>query len=135
MAYSQSQPTVSLIAESTFSKSDLYKFVRVSTSVGKVTVTGTTNAAQVIGTLLSETYTTSTGANEAVTVGLLSGIGKVYLAGSTLQAGAAITASSLGAGIATSTDGVQIGIIITTSSGGSASTGRIASVLFNPVTV
>jgi len=132
MAYAQSQPTVSMIAESTFSKSDLYKFVRLSTSVGKVTVTGSTNAAGVIGTLLSQTYSTSTGANEAVTVGLLSGIGKVYLAGSTAQAGAPISASSLGAGVLASSDGTQIGIIVSVSSGGSASTGRIASVLFVP---
>ena len=132
MAYSESQPKVSLIAESTFAKTDLYKFVRLSSSVGKVTVTGSSNAAGVIGTLLSETYTTSTGANEAVTVGLLSGIGKVFLAGGTMQAGAAISASSLGYGVLATSDGTQIGIIVTMSSGGSSSTGRIASVLFNP---
>lgn len=130
MAYAQAQPTVSLIAETTFSKSDLYKFVRTTSSVGKVGVTGSSDATFVVGTLLSETYTTSTGANEVVTVGLLSGIGKVALAGSTLQAGAPISASSLGYGVAVTTGQDQIGIIIAASSGGSASTGRIASVLF-----
>ena len=133
MAYSESQPKVSLIAETTFAKTDLYKFVRMSSSAGKVTVTGTTNAAGVIGTLLSETYTTSTGANEVVTVGLLQGIGKVFMAGSTLSAGARISASSLGYGVEASSDGGQIGIIATMSSGGSSSTGRIASVIFAPL--
>ena len=135
MASAQSQPTVSLIAETTFSKSDLYKFVRISSSVGRVTVTGSSNAQDIVGTLLSETYSTSTGANETVTVGLLSVIGKVFLAGSTLMAGAPITASSLGYGVSPTTAGRQIGFIVATGSSGvaaSSSTGRIASVLFAP---
>ena len=141
MAFSQSQPTVSFIAETTLSSSDLYKFVRLTSSVGRVGVTGSSDATFVIGTLLSETYSTSTGANEAVTVGLLQGIGKVALAGSTLMVGAPISASSLGYGVAVSTGQDQIGIIIEAGTafgssgtagapGGSSSTGRIASVLF-----
>ena len=141
MAYAQTQPTVSMIAETTFSSGDLYKFVRTTSSVGKVGVTGSSDATFVVGTLLSDTYTTSTGANEAVTVGLLSGIGKVKLAGSTLMVGAPISASSLGFGVAISTGQDQIGIVIEAGTafgssgtagapGGSSSTGRIASVLF-----
>ena len=30
MAYSEAQPTISLIAETTFAKTDLYKFVELS---------------------------------------------------------------------------------------------------------
>jgi hypothetical protein len=141
VAFSQSQPTVSMIAETTFSSGDLYKFVRVTSSVGRVGVTGSSDATFVIGTLLSETYTTSTGANEAVTVGLLSGIGKVAIGGSTLMVGAPISASSLGYGVAVSTGQDQIGIVIEAGTafgssgtagapGGSSSTGRIGSVLF-----
>ena len=128
MAYAESQPTVSLIAETTFAKTDLYKFVELST-VGRVVIGASTAADAVVGTLLSETYSTSTGANETVTIGLLSGIGKVYMAGSTEHAGKAISASVNGFGITPTTDALQLGIIVDGSSG---STGRIASVLFNP---
>ena len=132
MAYSESQPTVSMIAETTFGSGDLYKFVRMSTVASHVTILGTSNVTGVIGTLLSVTYTTSTGANEAVTVGLLSGKGKVYMAASTAKAGAPITASSAGAGVLASTDGKELGRIVALTTAGSASAGRIATVLFNP---
>ena len=127
MAYAEAQPSVTLIAESTFASSDLYKFVEMSTATGRVSIVASTGIGNVVGTLLSQTYSTSTGANESVTVGLLQGIGKVYMAGSTLAAGAAIAASSLGFGAATSTNASQMGRIVEGSSG---STGRIASVLF-----
>lgn len=128
MAYSESQPKVTLIAETTFASSDLYKFVEISTANGRVSVIASTGIGNVVGTLLSQTYSTSTGANESVTVGLLAGIGKVYMAGSTLAAGAPISASSLGFGIAPTTNSQQLGHIVEGSSG---STGRINSVLFN----
>ena len=68
MAYSESQPTVSLTAETTFAGTDLHKFVELN-SAGRVVVGGTaTTSAIPIGTLLSATYSTSTGANETVTV-------------------------------------------------------------------
>jgi len=143
MAFAQSQPTVSMIAETTFSSGDIYKFVRVTSSVGRVGVTGSSDATFIVGTLLSETYSTSTGANEAVTVGLLSGIGKVLMAGSTLMVGAPISASSLGFGTICTTGQTQIGIVVEAGTefgssgtagapGGSSSTGRVASVLFVP---
>ena len=129
MAYSESQPTVTLIAETTFSASDLYKFVQVSTANGRVSIVESTAPNFVVGTLLSETYTTSTGANEAVTIGLLSGIGKVYMAAGTHSAGTPIGCSTNGFGVlySVTTDTMQVGIIIEGSSG---TTGRIVSVLF-----
>ena len=126
MAYSESQPTVSLTAESTFARADLYKFVQLSTTNGRVLIADSTGG-EAYGTLLSQTYTTSTGANEAVTVGLLQGIGKVFMAGSTSHAGNIVAASSKGFGIALTTDTIQIGIVVDGSSG---TTGRIHSVAF-----
>jgi len=126
MAYSENQPTVSLIAESTFAKTDLYKFVELTTA-NRVQVPASTAIPRLVGTLLSQTYSTSTGANEAVTIGLLQGIGKVFMAGSTLAAGDSITCSTLGYGISSSTNRVKLGIIVDGSSG---TTGRIHSVLF-----
>ena len=127
MAYAESQPTISLVAETTFAKTDLYKFVELST-VGRVSIGASTSAASVVGTLLSQTYSTSTGANETVQVGLLSGVGKVYMAGSTEHIGKAISASSAGFGVTPTTDALHIGWIVDGSSG---TTGRIASVMFS----
>ena len=127
MAVRESQPRVSLIAASTFAKTDLYKFVNLTTDA-QVRIGGTTGAAAVIGTLLSVTGTTAA-SGEVVTVGLLSGIGKVYMAGSTRDAGQTVAASSAGFGIAPTTDSTHMGWAVDGSSG---STGRIASVLFSP---
>ena len=115
MAYSEAQRSVSLIAETTFAKTDLYKFVELTTA-NRVQVPASTAIPNLVGTLLSQTYSTSTGANEAVTVGLLEGVGKVFMAGS-------ITCSTLGYGISSSTNRVKLGIIVDGSSG---STGRYA---------
>ncbi len=131
MAYSESQPTVSLIAETTCARGDLYKFVRMSTTTGRVLVVESTAPNQVVGLLLSQTHTTSTGANETVEVGLLSGIGKVYMAASTVHQGIQIGCSTNGEGVKASatTDTQQLGIVVDGSSGGA---GRIHSVLFQP---
>lgn len=133
MAYSVSQPTISLIAETTFSSDDLYKFVQMATNGGRVSIVESTAPSQVVGTLLSETYTTSTGANEVVTVGLLSGIGKVYMAASTENLGSPIGCSTNGFGVIASatTNTIQLGLIV---EGTSGTTGRIASVLFQTIT-
>ena len=104
MAISESQPHLTMIAETTMAATDLYKFVQASTANGRVSVVATTGPTTIVGTLLSQTYSTSTGANEAVTVGDLTGIGKVYMAGSTLAAGAPIAASSKGFGISPTTN-------------------------------
>ncbi len=131
MAYSESQPTVSLTAETTFAGTDLHKFVELN-SAGRVVVGGTaTTSAIPIGTLLSATYSTSTGANETVTVGLLQGIGQVFMAGSTSATGNIVAASSAGFGTIPTTDAYQVGTIVAGSSG---TTGRIHAVLFHDVT-
>jgi len=122
VAFSDSQPTVSLLASAAFANADLYKFVSLNSS-GHVAI-GPTTASGAVGTLLSE----STAAGNAVTVGLLSGIGKLRLAGSTRAAGQTIAGSSNGFGIAPTTDQAQLGTIVAGSSG---STGRIVSVLFH----
>jgi len=127
MAYSESQPEVSLIAATTFAKTDLYKFVELTTDAA-VTI-GATTSAHIVGTLLSITGTTAGAGVETVTVGLLSGIGKVYMAGSTRDAGQTVAASSAGFGVAPTTNQSALGIAVDGSSG---STGRIASVLFQP---
>jgi len=129
MAYSEVQPTVSLLAESTFGSGDLYKFVELSANA-RVVIAGQSTSAIPIGTLRSQTYSTSTGANEAVTVGLLQGIGKVQMAGSTAAAGNIVACSSAGLGTAPTTDAYQVGTIVAGSSG---TTGRIHSVLFHAI--
>ena len=127
MAYSESQPTVSIVAATTFAKTDLYKFVELTTDA-QVTI-GATTSAHIVGTLLSVTGTTSGAGVEAVTVGLLSGVGKVYMAGSTRDAGQTVAASSAGFGIAPTTNQAAYGVAL---SGSSGSTGRIFPVLFQP---
>ena len=124
MAVSESQPTVSLVAATTFAKTDLYKFVELTTNA-QVTI-GATTSAHIVGTLLSQT---GGAGSEIVTVGLLSGIGKVFMAGSTRDAGQTVAASSAGFGVAPTTNQSAYGIAVDGSSG---STGRIASVLFQP---
>jgi len=126
MAFSDSQPKVSLIAGATFASSDLYKFVSVDGS-GHAVV-GPTTASGAVGTLLSVTATTGGAGSEVVAVGQLAGIGKVRMAGSTLSAGYTIAGSSNGLGIAPTTDQAAIGTIV---SGSSGTTGRIASVMFH----
>ena len=127
MAYTESQPTVSIVASSTFASSDLYKFVGLTTN-GEVVI-GATTAAGILGTLLSITGTTAGAGVETVQVGLLSGVGKVRMPATTEHAGSAIAASSAGLGIAPSTNHVQIGTMVQGSSG----TARIGSVLFHRI--
>lgn len=128
MAYAVEQTKLSLIAETTFAKTDLYKFVQISTANGRVSIVATTAPTAIVGTLLSQTYSTSTGANETVTVGsIVDGIGKVYMAGSTNHVGSPVACSSLGFGIAPTTNSVRLGYIV---EGTSGTTGTIASVLF-----
>ncbi len=125
MAYTESQPTVSLVASSTFANADLYKFVGLTTN-GEVVI-GATTAAGILGTLLSVTGTTAGAGVETVQVGLLSGVGKVRMPATTEHAGSAIAASSAGLGIAPTTSKTQIGTMVQGSSG----TARIGSVLFH----
>lgn len=133
MAFTEAQPTVTLVAETTFAATDLYKFVQISTATARVSIVESTGPNNVVGTLLSQTYSTSTGADESVTVGLLSGIGKVYMAASTLAAGAPIGCSTNGFGVlaTATTDTRHLGFSV---SGSSGTTGRIHSVLFQRLT-
>lgn len=128
MAVSQAQPQFSLTAGATFANTDLYKFLQVNSS-GHAVISDSTNSAGVVGTLLEPTYSTSGAGTEAVTVGALVGKGKVRMGGSTSHQGNTIAASSAGFGIAPSTDGLQLGIIV---SGSSGSTGRVATAVFGP---
>ena len=125
MAYSENQPTVSVVASSTFATADLHKFVGLTTD-GHVVI-GATTAAGILATLLSVTATTAGAGSEVVTIGLLQGIGKVRMATSTEHAGSLIAASSAGLGIAPSTSKTALGTIV----GGSSGTARISSVLFH----
>lgn len=126
MAVSQSQPTFTLLAATTLDNADLYKFVRVDTA-GAATVVGTTNAINVVGTLLSEAPSVGT----PVTVGALAGIGAVRLAASTEAAGGTIAASSAGLGVAPTSNALQLGTIVVGSSG---TAGRIVQVAFGSPT-
>lgn len=127
MAISESQPEVSLTAATTFASSDLYKFLEMTTDA-QVTI-GATTSAHIIGTLLSVTATTAGSGADTVTVGLLSGIGKVFMAGSTRTGGNTVAASSKGFGVAPTTNQAALGVAVDGSSG---STGRVFSVLFQP---
>ena len=126
MAFSNSQPKYPLVAATTFAATDLYKFVELTTDA-QVTI-GATTSPHIVGTLLSMTATTN-GAGQSVTVGGLSGIGKVFMAGSTRDAGQTVAASSAGFGVAPTTNQAAYGIALEGSSG---STGRIFPVLFQP---
>ena len=127
MAFSNTQPKVSIVAATTFAATDLYKFVELTTDA-QVTI-GATTSAHIVGTLLSMTATTAGGGAEVVTVGLLSGVGKVFMAGSTRDAGQTVAASSKGFGVAPTTNQSAYGYALEGSSG---STGRIFPVLFQP---
>lgn len=123
MAKSQNGPEVQLIAGATFAKADLYKFVAVNSSGHAVTSGPTTASGNIAGVLTSVTNTTSGAGTEPVSVwGINSGKFPVRMAGSTRAAGQLIAASSVGYGIAPTTDQAALAIAVEGSSG---STGRI----------
>ena len=78
----------------------------------------------VVGTLYTETATTSAAGVEAVSVGI-GPIVKVNMAASTLATGGKVAFSTGGQGIAPTTDATQWGVI---AAGSSGSAGRIATV-------
>lgn len=128
MAKYQGATPFQLIAGTTFAKTDLYKFVFVSAS-GQAVVTSTTSASNAVGTLHSVTNSTAGAGTESVAVYPLVGKGPLRLVSSTAHAGNTVAPSSAGYGIAPSTDGSQVGIIV---SGTSGAAGRIATVAFAP---
>lgn len=126
MAIEQARPTFGMTAGATFNTTDLDKWIAVNSS-GHAVIGPSTASGNVVGTLLSVTGTTSGAGVEMVTVGALVGVGNLFMAGSTRAAGQSIAASSLGYGIAPTTDQAQLGMILIGSSG---TTGRKATVVF-----
>lgn len=121
-AYSESADIVSVVAATTFAASDLYKFVVIDGN-GNCILPNTTGNVLPFGVLYGRTTTTSTGA-QAVPVAI-SGIVKVQMAASTEAAGGFIGSSTVGLGIAPSSDAYVAGQIV---SGSSGSAGRIHTV-------
>lgn len=124
MAYSAGQDAVSVIAGATFSTGDLHKFIALNSS-GHAVIGPTTAAGNIFGTLLEPTYTTAAAGSEAVSVGLLQGIGALKMVASTAAAGNTVAASSNGFGTAPTTDAAALGVIV---SGSSGAAGRVVSV-------
>ncbi len=117
---------VSIIAGTTFASTQKFKGVVVDTSGHAVLPDSTAAQGRVIGTLYSETGSTSAAGTEVVNVAY-GPIIKVNMAASTLAAGGSVSFSTLGVGIAPSTDDLQpFGIILDGSSGAA---GRIVTVL------
>lgn len=117
---------LSIVAGTTFSSTDKFRGVVVNSS-GHAVVPNTTAAqGRVIGTLYTETATTSAAGVEAVNVAY-GPVVKVYMAASTLAAGDSISFSTAGLGIAPSTDDLQPWGIILDGSSGAA--GRIVTVV------
>ncbi len=123
MAKFQAGPNVQITAGATFAKADLYKFVAVNSSGHAVTSGPTTASGNIAGVLTSVTNTTSGAGSEPVSVFLLGG-GKfpVRMAASTRAAGQLIAASTVGFGIAPTTDQAALAISV---EGTSGAVGRI----------
>ena len=126
MAGAQSQPQVSITAGATFANTDLHKFIAVNSS-GHAVIGPTTASGNILGTLTSVTGTTGGAGVEAVSVGLLVGMGLVRMSSSTDAAGNTVAASSNGLGIAPTTDQAALGVIVFGSSG---ALNRVATVAF-----
>ena len=116
---------ISIIAGTTFASTDRYKGVTVNSSGHAVLPNTTDVGGTIIGTLYEETGSTSAAGVQAVTVGH-GPIVKVNLASSTSHAGNIIGFSTLGVGIAPTTDAPAFRIILNGSSGGA---GRIVTVI------
>jgi len=115
MAFTESAQKVSVIAATTFAAADVYKMVSLNAS-GQAGVALSTGNILPFGVLYGRTSTTSAAGSEAVPVAI-SGVVKVRLAASTLSAGDYIAASTLGFGVAPSTDGYAAAQILSGSSG------------------
>ena len=125
MAWSEGGGIQSFTAGTTFSTSDLYLAMVVATSQDRtVLIPATTGNVYPIGTLYGRTSTTSAAGSEAVPV-KTAGAVKVQMAASTLAAGQFIGFSTLGQGIAPTTDAYTVGPIL---SGSSGAAGRIVTV-------
>lgn len=127
MAFSQNTDIISFVAGTTFSSTNLYKFVVIDSS-GHVVDPASTNTANVVGTLYGYTSTTSAAGSEAVPVAI-GPVLKVQMAASTISLGQVIAASSAGFGAVPTTDHPGFGIVIEGSSGAA---GRVCTVLRTP---
>jgi hypothetical protein len=124
MATSDSKK-ISVIAGTTFAESALYTGVTLN-ATGHAIIPDTTDVTGlVIGTLYGVTSTTNAAGSQAVEIGVGPKI-KVQMAASTLAAGDTVGFSTLGLGIAPTTDAAIFGIIQQGSSGGA---GRLFTVI------
>lgn len=115
----------SFVAATTFSSTDLYKFVVVATSQDNTVISpDTTGNVFPVGTLYGVTPTTNAAGLTAVPVAV-SGAIKVQMAASTLAAGQWVASDTGGLGAAPTTDAYSVGIILKGSSGAA---GRIVTI-------
>jgi len=114
MAYYENAVRESLVAATTFSTGDLHKFVVINSN-GHAILPNTTGNVLPYGVLDGVTGTTSTGVSVVPVV--VSGVCPVRMAASTLAAGDFIASSTVGLGIAPTTDAYVAGVIVKGSSG------------------
>ena len=116
---------ISVVAGTTFSSTALYLGVTLNSS-GHAVIPNTTDiTGTIIGTLYGVTSTTNAAGSQAVQVGRGDKV-KVQMASNTLSAGNTVSFSTLGLGIAPTTDAATWGIIEVGSSGAA---GRIHTVI------
>ncbi len=117
---------ISIVAGTTFASTQKFKGVVVNASGHAVLPDTTASQGRVVGTLYSETGSTSAAGTEVVNVAY-GPVVKVNMAASTLAVGGSMSFSTLGVGIAPSTDDLQPWGIILDGSSGAA--GRIFTVV------
>lgn len=115
MAAGQNVKTFSVVAGATFSTGDLYKGVVIDSS-GHAVLPNTTGNVLAAGVLYSVTNTTSSAGSEAVSVAY-DGVLKVRMAASTMSNGQPVGFSTVGLGIAPTSDSYTFGTVITGTSG------------------
>ena len=124
MAYSQQPTIISMVAGATFSTNDIFKLVHANTAGQAIIATSSDTMA--IGSLYGSTPSTAgTTASQSVPVAV-GGVVKVQLVSSTKAAPNWIAGSSLGFGIAPTSELQPFGQIVSGASGGA---GRVVSVL------
>lgn len=124
MAASDSKQ-ITVVAGTTFAVSALYTGVTLNSS-GHAVIPNTTDiTGTIIGTLYGVTSTTNAAGSQAVQIGIGPKL-KVQMASNTLSAGNTVSFSTLGLGIAPTTDAATYGMIEQGSSGGA---GRVHTVI------
>ena len=116
---------LSFIAGTTFASTDRFKGVTLN-ATGHVVLPDTTDTSgTIVGTLYTDTPSTASAGQAAVSVAN-GPVVKVRMAASTLAAGDTVGFSTLGVGIAPTTDAAIYGVI---SIGSSGAAGRIFTVV------